>query len=138
MGTKLAGENTCVHGTRTAEGKKGKVAGVQAFFNSGFTNNVSHLELSDLGNPCCSFVKAKAKLIGNCLHGSNGLVFIKNNLSAQEVIGVDVAKYQVGIGDGWSRITFSVACWAWIRSRRLRANSKGLGESIHHGKGTTA
>ena len=94
------GKEHSVHGSGTAKGHEGEVAGFDAAGDGDGPDRLGHLGVGDVTDAFGHGDGVQAELVTNCLQGCDRGFPVQGDLSAGEPVGVDTAEHQVGVGDG--------------------------------------
>ena len=105
----LAREDAGVRGPRAAEGEQHEIARIEAFFHRHLADHVGHLQLDDAADPGGALRCIHSQGFCKPADGIYRCPFIQLNLPAREVVGVEVAEDQLGIGDGRHAAAAAVA-----------------------------
>ena len=123
----LVGKHAGVRGTRTAECKEHEVARIESLFDGHLANDVRHLELGDPGDAARRFHQRELERVGDALHRVDGFLAIELDAPAEEIVRVDRAEHDVGVGHRRRGASLAVADRSRVRARRLRTDAQGSG-----------
>ncbi len=90
-----------MHRAAAAKGDQHELARVVTAPHRDQLQGVDHVGVSQADDAHGRLFDAHIKCVGDGPHGRLGLFDIQRDLSAQEVIGVDAPRQDVGVADGW-------------------------------------
>ena len=107
---------------RAAKGEEHEIPRVEALLDRDLADQVGHLELGDLGDAAGALEERKPELFGDRLERGRGGVAVETHRPPGEVLAVQVAEHQVGVGDRGYLATPAVADGPRVGAGALRAH----------------
>ena len=101
--------------SRPAVGDEDAVAGIVAEFDGRLGDEIGHLRVNDPEHAEGGFLGRQSERCAERGERLDGGVTVQAHPAAEEVVGVQVAEHDVGIGDGGPRPSEAVARWAGRR-----------------------
>ena len=119
----LSGDVCGVHGPRTAESEHHEIPGIQALGSGNRTDRIRHLCIGDAQNAERGSVGGKLERFGefgvDCLLGTGQ---VQLHGAAKEIVGIDPAEHDVGVGHGRFTTTLPIADRARLGAGALRSD----------------
>src|ERR1700751_4096902 len=117
-----------------AEGEQPEIARIEALLDRGLADDVGHLELDDLRDAAGALEQSKAQPIANVFYRAFGTALVELDAAPSEIVRIDVAEHDVGVGHCRYLASLAVANRARDRACAFRSDPHGARRLIepHH------